>query len=301
MDFEKYIRWCPCGSKKVFDKCCKPKNLNNVIQSPDDAKRGVRPDWRIAVISQIAEDVPAAYPGGPSYKKGSYVSVVHQAKHPLYRSVSFRTPHATALSLSIAVKNASLATELKKKVTLIDTLTPEGKGKRIESDEMFFDYLEHIMVAVNFSFQALETFCNSVIARTEDLKTIEVKTKNGVKTLEKKEIERACSTEEKLLQVLPTILKLSKIKDTLHWQLFKKLKEIRDNIVHMKSRDMYSNINNDSNTLFFTLFDYHPLVFPKISFQLIWLYSQTSIPRHREPIWAQRFIDYLGKEIEKYY
>jgi hypothetical protein len=301
MDFGKYLRACPCGSEKKFASCCKPKRLDNVIQSPEDVRRDRRPDWRIAVIAQIAEDIPPAYPGGPAHPKGSYVSLIHQAKHPSLGYLSFTTPHATALALNVAVRSASNATSIKQEIQLQDIPSPSGRVKRVHPDELFFTYIEDSMTSVNFSFQALETYCNSVMARTENFTTFAIKTKEGDKTYDRKQVERYCSTEDKLLQVLPVILQMQNPKSSLQWHHFKKLKKIRDDIVHMKSRDMYSNAQNDSNTLFFELFDYHPLAFPKFAFELIWLYCQTSVPRHHQPYWTQRFIDYLGKEIEKHY
>src|SRR3972149_651565 len=112
MDYQKYLLKCPCGSHKSFSNCCKPKNLHNVIQSPKDAENDTRPDWRIAVITQTVADIPEAYPGGPSHKKGAYVALVHEARHPRLGKFGFTTPHATALSLGAAVKSASFATEL---------------------------------------------------------------------------------------------------------------------------------------------------------------------------------------------
>jgi hypothetical protein len=300
MNYERFLQGCPCGSKKKFRNCCKPKKLDNIFEFPDGKIPNVLPDWRIAAITQIAQDVPAAYPGGPSHKKGSFLTLAHHESHPRYGKLGFTTPHATALSLSVAVKNASIATETKKKIVLIDSPSPTGKAKHIGPDGVLFDYLEYSMVAVNFSFQSLESYCNSIVARTDDVDSIEIKTKEGNKTYSKKEIERNLSTEEKLLLVIPSILKLKNPKDTIQWHNFKKLKKIRDDIIHMKSRDMYSTISGDASSLFYELFEYPPLVFPKISFELIWLYSRTPVPRHHEPPWAKRFIDYFGEVLEKY-
>lgn len=300
MNYELYLKNCPCGSQKRFDVCCKPKELHNIIQSPQDKETNSRPDWRIATIIQTAEDVKAAFEGGPAHPKGSYLSVIHHSEHPTHGRLGFITPHSSALSLNISVKCASTATELKKSLVLSETLAPEEKSKTINPSDILFDYFEQSMASVNFAFQSLESFCNSIIyTATQD--KFELSRGGDTKKFSRDDVERKCSTEEKLSIILPLILKIKNPKGTQLWHNFTKLKDIRDSIVHMKSYDMYSHIKDDPNTLYYSLFDFYPLAYPKFAFEVIWYFSQTEVAKHTKPIWAQRFIDFFGKEIEKYY
>lgn len=300
MDYELYIKNCPCGSQKSFSACCKPKELHNIIQSEQDIETDSRPDWRVATIVQVAESVPATFNKGPAHPKGSYLSVIHHSEHPSHGKLGFITPHSSALSLNISVRSASLATELKKSLVLSGTLAPEGISKTINPPDILFDYFEQSMISINFAFQSLESFCNSIIY-TASQETFELSRRGKIQKFSKDDVERKFSTEEKLSIVLPKILKLKNPKGTQIWNNFTKLKNIRDSIVHMKSYDMYSHRNENPNTLYYSLFDYYPLAYPKFAFEVIWYFSQTEIAKHNKPIWAQRFIDYYGKEIEKYF
>jgi len=300
MNIDRFLKNCPCGSQHAFQKCCKPKKLDAVFQFQEGEQPDTLPDWRIAVISQIVQDVPAAYEGGPSHKKGSFVALIHHERQPRKQVISFTTPHAAALSLGAAVKNSIAAIESKAKLVPIEVISPSGKSKMYGPDDILFDYLEYSMASANFSYQALESFCNSVIARADKIETLEIKVKKEIKVLSKREIERNLSTEDKLLQVLPAILEIDSPKSTLRWHHFKQLKEIRDSIVHMKSYSLFSQMKGDASSLYFKLIESNPLIFPKIAFELIWLYSQSSIGGHYQPLWARRFLDYFGREIEKH-
>jgi len=300
MNIERYLNNCPCGSQETFQKCCKPKKLDGVFEFPEGQEPEVLPDWRIAAISQIVQDVPAAYPGGPSHKKGSFVTLIHHEKDPQKGIISFTTPHAAALSLGAAIKNAIKSIELKAGIVVLNVPGPSGQSKLYGPDNVLFDYLECSMASVNFSFQALETYCNSVLARAANVETLEIKDKKETKILNKKEIERNLSTEDKLVLVLPKLLNIDNVKSTLQWHHYKLLKDIRDSIVHMKSFSMFSKVEGDASTLYFKLLEYNSLVFPKIAFELIWLFSQSNVGGNYQPPWAKRFLYQLGNGIEKY-
>lgn len=300
MNIERFLKNCPCGSQNTFQNCCKPKKLDGVFVFPEGQEPEVLPDWRIAAISQIVADVPAAYPGGPSHKKGSYVTLIHHEKDPQKGTISFTTPHAAALSLGAAVKNSIKCIELKDRFMMLDVPGPSGQSKLYGPDDVLFDYLECSMASVNFSFQALESFCNSVLARADNVETLEIKDKKETKNLNKKEIERNLSTEDKLTLILPKLLNVENVKSTLQWHHFKQLKDVRDSIVHMKSYSMFSKVEGDASTLYFKLIEFNPFVFPKIAFELIWFYSQSTVGGNYQPPWAKRFLFQLGNDIEKY-
>lgn len=295
-----YLINCPCGSNKAFNACCKTKDLANIIQSQPDKEKNISPDWRISTIVQTAEDVPAAFPGGPHHPKGSYVSLCHYSKHSIYGNLGFTTPHSSALSLSIALKSASLATQLKMTISLLDVVSYNGTAKIIKPDNMLFDFFEQCMISVNFAFQSLESYCNSIIY-TASNNYFTINRRGETENISKEDVERKCSTEEKISILLPDILQIKNPKGSQIWPNFIKLKNSRDSIIHMKSYDMYSHIKDDPNTLYFNFFDSHPLLFPKFAFGIIWYFSQTKIERHYKPNWVLKFITLLGEEIEKFY
>lgn len=78
----------------------------------------------------------------------------------------FVAPSVTALALSVAMKAATEANERLAEVVFNNVITPIGNGKSVQYKNIdpLFDYSEYGMVTVIFSFQALETFCNQMIA-----------------------------------------------------------------------------------------------------------------------------------------
>jgi hypothetical protein len=100
LDFDKYLKNCPCGSKKRFAECRKPKRLDNILKFSDDPKQDARPDWRIAVISKIFEDVPPTYAWGPSHKTYSVQSSGGKVCGFQAKKNSFRGPRMSGLDFN---------------------------------------------------------------------------------------------------------------------------------------------------------------------------------------------------------
>lgn len=168
-------------------------------------KKDTLGDWRIAAVTTLAQDVPAAFPGGPAHKAGAPVYQGSLTRDPLHNVIGFITPSPTALALNVAMKNASKAKALRETLALNNTLTPWGSGESVVNENVphLFDFFEHTMTAVFASFQSLEVFSNEVISKelrgTFDL----VRSKETLK-LSGEELERRASTDEKLGDVLPS-------------------------------------------------------------------------------------------------
>ncbi len=97
-----------------------------------------------------------------------------------------------------------------------------------------FDYFELFASHVVFSFTALEAFANEAIPT--DFK-YEVEKKGEKKLLKKPDIERAINLDEKLHSVLPQALGVPSPKGKKPWEHYKKLKTMRDRIIHLKTVD----------------------------------------------------------------
>lgn len=231
-------------------------------------------DWRIQAATRLAKDVPAAFAGGPSHKAGTPVHLTTSTRDVKDRPVGFVTPSATALALSIAMKAGVEAKELYKELVFREVLTPQGRGKSVgyQDVEPLFDYFEFCMIAVTFSFQSLETFCNHTIAN--ELKgTFDLERRREMKTFTPLELEREVSTEEKLSTVLPSILSIASPKGKKVWQDFIKLKRARDSTIHLKSTDQYPNQYQtgvvDRDTLFYQFLNNSPTNFPTHAIKMI--------------------------------
>jgi len=196
-------------------------------------------DWRIAVVTTLAKDVPPAFVGGPSHKAGTPVYVSSLIKNRELGLLGFVSPHPTALALNLALKFATTAKELRPKLTIQDSISPFGNGKLISNQDLplLYDFFESCMVTVTFSFQSIEVFANSIISQYPNEK-IEVRRKKNIVEVEASDAERNLSTEEKLTRVLPYLLKIPNPSGKRLWNGFRLLKDIRDSTIHFKSKEI---------------------------------------------------------------
>lgn len=82
----------------------------------------------------------------------------------------------------------------------------------------------------------MESLANEIILKEHSYTTVHGKTAQEV-TYSRDEIERYVSLDEKLLQVLPHALDVGSPKGLHIWRDYKKLKEFRNRIIHMKMSD----------------------------------------------------------------
>jgi len=209
-------------------------------------------DWRIAAATQLAQDIPAAYLGGPSHKAGA---AVYQHTHVKVQNgdyLGFVIPSATAMALNVAIKGSNKALELRGEIVFDDGVTPDGPGKSVSDHKLasLYDFFEQCMIAVTFSFQALETFSNQQIG-TKLQGKIRLRRRNETREYSSEEIERKFSTEEKLGTVLPLLLHIPTLQGTTIWNQFLVLKSFRDACVHLKTKDQYSAQTSEDDLLFY--------------------------------------------------
>ncbi len=237
-------------------------------------------DWRIAAASRLAKDLPAAFPGGPSHKVGTAVYQSELVKTPTGEYLGFLTPSATAMAFSIALTASTNARKLYATLTYDSVLTPHGRGKSISNERTgeLFNFFEQCMIAVTFSFQALEVFANHSISR--NLKeSMEVKRRKKKVLLGPRELESQLSTDEKLASVLPKILGLSTPKGKQVWQEYKVLKDTRDATIHLKSYDLKSTNESENELLFFQFLNIDPLRYPKAAEAMVRYFQKDNVPR----------------------
>ena len=242
-------------------------------------------DWRIAAVTTITKDVPAAFPGGPTHTAGSAVYQSNLEIHPEFGYLGFVTPNPSALSLNMAFKAALNAKRLQKTIAYKDAICPGGKAKQIikENHTNFYDFLEECMGSVAFSYQAIEVFANRELIKHAK-GNINVKRGRKHLILSPKEAERQLSTEEKIATVLPKILDVPTPKGKKNWEGFKELKNARDSIIHMKNKETRKINEPFEDSIYFELLNHDPILFPKNAFLLI---SHFFEGIGGEPRWAQ--------------
>lgn len=228
---------------------------------------------RIPFIVRVKDDVPPAYPGGPSHKAGSALCLTTLTRDSKGNIIDFLTPCPIALALSIAIQASKRAIELHQTIDFRDVVTPYGPAKTATKISSLFDYFECCMVAVTFSFQALEVFCNDIIGKK--LKgTYKLQRKKNVIEVSVYELQRLPSTEEKLATILPDILKVNSPKSGKVWENFKELKKIRDTTIHLKSHDLYKS-DIDEESFFYEFFRIEADKFPRFALEMIEFFTDS--------------------------
>jgi hypothetical protein len=247
-------------------------------------------DWRIEVFGKLAHDVPAAFPGGPSHKAGDFVYFDPTlVRHPSYNAIGFITPSPTAMALNIASNAAAAAKSTRAQITFINGASPVGTVKMVTNETLphLFDFFEQCMIAVTFSFQALEAFSNQQIqARLKG--TYTVQRRSGPKDLSADELERELATEEKLATVLPDLFKVKTPKGKKVWERFVKLKRARDSTIHLKKRDARSEL--DMESLYFQFLNHDAKEFPRAALSMV----EHFLPSKGGPLWMKRMHEKLN-------
>lgn len=244
-------------------------------------------DWRIRAVTRLAKrSVPRE---GHAYEAGSSVTLATVTEVGEGQVLSFTTPSPPALALSVAIRAAHSAKELRKKVAFTEKVESypisHDKSKLeqlitlITNDTSLYDFFEECMVTLIFSFQALETFSNTIIAEKLEYTYLLKRRKENLE-LTAEELQREASTEEKVGTILPKILYIEGPKGKKVWQSFKQLKKARDTTIHMKALDAYSGRNIDKETFFYNLLHAEPKGFPRAAIDMMAFFSKDGgLPR----------------------
>lgn len=196
-------------------------------------------DWRIQASATLAQELPAAYPGGPSFPAGSKVVLTSTANTP-DGITSFYTPSAVALALSIAAKACRTGSELRSRFSTLPAPGPDGIAQlhRPASTAQLYDYFEQCFIACIFAFQAIEAYSNLTIAY-KLLGEMSVPRKEGGELMGREAIERL-PISVKLDLILPNLTTRASPKGTVVWEHFRALEDVRDATVHLKSHHQWT-------------------------------------------------------------
>lgn len=223
-------------------------------------------DWRIETVGKVRGD--QVLPGGQLAKDGTLFWKTTITRDHLFGPVGFPTPQPIALTLDIALMSAINARQARKSV--VYPRLSEGGAKTAEADQapFLYEYIEHCMVAAVFAFQSIELFANhSIWTMVKGPLTIRRKNKNSRLTVE--QLERSLSTDNKILQVFPQIYKKDIDTSSNLWTRYEKLKQVRDSVVHLKSKDHYVRNRVDEDSVYFRCLNMDPIDFPKTCIALM--------------------------------
>ena len=226
-------------------------------------------DWRVWKAAEVAADAAPMYPGGTDIRAGDYVYVVTRLEKSVLGDIAFVTPSPVMLALDAAIRAAKEAVSLRGVIQIESTPQP-NQPPDISPKQLpeLYRFFEQAMIAVTFSYQALEAFANEIV--TNELKGT-IKLNRGAKVLELNaaEVERKATTEEKLGVILPKVLKVKSPKAVAVWQGLKHIKDSRDATIHLKSIDQYVLGKPDEQTLYFRLLNADPISFPRAAIAML--------------------------------
>lgn len=186
-------------------------------------------DWRLQAATTIVEgkspNTGKDFSEGDVVKK--YIPVSFKRG-----TLGFGLPNPTAIFLNssnlhyLEARNKFDSLPIKKKQRL---------KQDIDKDKDIFDYFEYIMGSIVLSFTAIDAFTNEYIPEDYSFEFIN---DTQSKILTKDEIIWL-PIDTRILEILPDIFNTKFSRRKKVWIEYKKLKSLRDRIIHMRSNDLY--------------------------------------------------------------
>lgn len=183
-------------------------------------------DWRINNLTWTTE--PFLLPGSstpiPPGAAVRQAAIIHHGKERLGITI----PNATALLLNLSQMCHRQAGQLISK-----SISNKDKFSHLPEPHVFAFY-EQMMASIVFAYTSLESFVNEELPDNYIHTVVE---KRSTQQYNKEQIERHLKLDIKLGDVLPAVLRIESPKGKSLWNNFNKLKDIRDRIIHMKTKD----------------------------------------------------------------
>lgn len=193
-------------------------------------------DYRFQALTTLANDWVSPFTN-EKHLAGTSVMLTAILKKGA-GTFNFGVPNMTALFIDFSYKLWEKSTKY-----LHETSFDEMPSKHVHEKTAYplvhanlFDFMEERMGAIVFAYSALEAFANEYIP---DDYIYEKERKDGkcMEKYNKEQIEISLNLDIKLGEILPKIFDLKTPKGKTIWNKYTKLKQLRDRIIHMKSKD----------------------------------------------------------------
>ncbi len=261
------------------------------------------PDWRSKPTMDGTRPGPEIVPGvkGPPVRVN--ISVVNQVKlkgkGQRGNSLTHREFYAVPLYLNVGMDAATKALESFAAIDFHETKTATGIDRDVKhtSHGHFLSFLQQSLVAITFSFQAIEAFANAVIG--DELaggQFFDGSKRGKPATFTASGVQRDYSTERKLTEALPQLTGENPIKkDFQLWRDFKELLDLRNEAIHLKwerqQRALQPGVLLDDHTLWHLIVNTEIVKHPKTAAHVIHHFSRKLEP---VPPWLWHIIDEFG-------
>ena len=195
----------------------------------------------------LAEDMPPGPQGQPAHKKGSEVNMASMIETKRLGKFIMVTPNPIFFYLNSAEQKIKEIEELLKNIDSKNKqVSFQGSpGKPADTfrdldDHLLYEFYEKAIEVPVMLFTSIEAFVNQLIPTeyryNKNSKWFFWKKRS---ILNKIEVERRIGTDEKLSKVLFELRK-KQIKKSHLWSDYKQIKRIRDEVVHLKTREQKS-------------------------------------------------------------
>lgn len=252
----------------------------------DEDKNIRKEDFRLQAITTLAKEYKSP-DTGILHPVGTPITVIEIMNYG-ENTLTFGLPNMTALFINYSYKTWKETGKL-----LVDDSFLPNPSKNFplgsiypKSNSLIFNLLEKRMASIVFAYSALESFCNESIPDDYNFEQ-ERSDKKFTEKYNKEQIENVLSLDVKLGIILPAIFKIDSPKGKTIWNRYSKLKELRDRIIHIKSKDRKSS-PPDVNTIWKELLKRTHPNFALEAKDIIG-YFLSSLPLDKQARWFKKF------------
>lgn len=177
--------------------------------------------------------------GGAPVSEPTFIFPVDRLRLPDQRVLAFHAPTMPGFFLLTAKSLLDQGEAEREKVLATITVPPDRvdyADVNVSDDSVALDALGKIASAVVLAAAAVEVYANECVDRLNDGETVERRRNGQTQTISKDEMIRRLSLEEKLDLVVPKVAGVVSIKGREPWPRFKRLNELRGEVVHYKPR-----------------------------------------------------------------
>jgi hypothetical protein len=194
--------------------------------------RAAFPDARLITVRVEAV-------GGVPVEEPMFVYPVDRLRLPDGKILAFHAPSMPAFYL-VTAKGLRDSGERERKRVMRGIGPARHRGDwadvDVKNDSLAMDAIGKLASAVILAAGAVEAYANEAIDRLDAKDTVEIKRRGETKTIARPDMVRQLNLEEKLDLVVPKVAGTTSIKAREPWPRFKRLNELRGEVVHVKAR-----------------------------------------------------------------
>ncbi len=179
--------------------------------------------------------VPVSEMDGEKLDPGTWAQVLSPVLMDDGRELLWYPPQPVAFNLVEAKYARDRGAKSRRNIMAKLKKRPRGDAVQPINSTAVLNCVRDLQSAVLLSFTAIESLANHAIDMLEDDFTLTIKKR----TYTKKELV-SLGIDDKLKRVVPKMDGAQKIAGTMTWERYRKLKFLRDELVHVKARGLYS-------------------------------------------------------------